>query len=81
MYQDTSYTGSEVIINENVCKLIYLNDFQNNLKFFLSHFFVTESTYNVLHKRHVLRGRMLASSFPYLLDFGNFLFSLLMVSL
>lgn len=75
VYQDTIYVGSEIVINENVCKPIYLNDLQNNLKSFLSQFFVAESTYNVLHKWHVLKGRMSLPLLPFSLEFGNFLFS------
>lgn len=75
VYQDTIYAGSEIVINENVCKPIYLNDLQNNLKSFLSQFFVAESTHNVLHKWHVSKGRMSPSSLPFSLEFGNFWFS------
>lgn len=75
VYQDTIYAGSEIVINENVCKPIYLNDLQNNLKSFLSQFFVTESTHNVLHKWHVSKGRMSPPSLPFSLEFGNFWFS------
>lgn len=41
VYQDTIYSGSETVINENVCKPIYLNDLQNNLKFFFEPIFLS----------------------------------------